>query len=199
MRMMGSIARALLSGRARFESSLRTAAGRGAAELGAGSRILDSGSIYNIRAARAAVRIGEHSLIAGELLTFAHGGQISIGDWCYVGAGSRIWSAASIRIGDRVLISHGVNVHDCDSHPKDPLQRHRHFVEIATTGHPARVDSLASAAIVIEDDVWIGFNAIIMKGVTVGKRSIVAAGTLVTKSVPADTVLIGGSTRQAGP
>jgi acetyltransferase-like isoleucine patch superfamily enzyme len=196
MTIRGAIARGLISARTRFESTLRTAAAKSSAEFGAGSRILESGNVYNIRKLRSAMRIGEHSLIAGDLLTFAHGGEIFIGDWCYVGAGSRIWSAASIQIGNRVLISHGVNVHDCDSHPKDPLQRHRQFVEIATTGHPGSMGSVTSAPIVIEDDVWIGFNATIMKGVTIGKRSIVAAGTLLTKSVPADSVVIANSVRQ---
>jgi acetyltransferase-like isoleucine patch superfamily enzyme len=197
MSIQGSIARGLLAARNRLESALRTAAARSNAEMGTGSRILEGGNLYNIRKVRSAVRIGHHSLIAGDLLTFAHGGEISIGEWCYVGAGSRIWSAASIHIGNRVLISHGVNVHDCDSHPKDPQERHRQFVRIATVGHPMDVDSLGSAPIYIEDDVWIGFNAIIMKGVRIGARSIVAAGTLLTKSIEPDSVAIGAAVRQA--
>lgn len=198
MTIRGAIARSVLAARSRFESSLRTAAARSCAEIGSGSRILEGGNVYNIRKIRDAVRIGQHSLISGDLLTFAHGGKISVGDWCFVGAGSRIWSAASIQIGNRVLISHGVNVHDSDSHPKDSLERHRQFVAIATAGHPLNLDSVGSAPILIEDDVWIGFNATVMKGVTIGARSIVAAGTVLTKSVPADSVVIAGSTRQAG-
>lgn len=197
MSMQGAIARGLLAARSRLESTLRTAAARSSAQLGVGSRILESGNIYNIRKVRSAVRVGQHSLIAGDLLTFAHGGEISIGEWCYVGAGSRIWSAASIQIGDRVLISHGVNVHDCDSHPKDAQVRHRQFVKIATVGHPIDVDSVESAPIYIEDDVWIGFNATIMKGVRIGARSIVAAGTLLTKSIQPDSIAIGSIVRQA--
>lgn len=196
MSIQGILARGLLRARNRFESSLRTAAARANAELDAGSRILESGNVYNIRKIRSAMRIGKHSLIGGDLLTFAHGGEISIGEWCYVGAGSRIWSAASIQIGNRVLISHGVNVHDCDSHPKDPQVRHEQFMKIATVGHPADVNSIDSAPICIEDDVWIGFNAIILKGVRIGARSIVAAGTLVTKSMEPDSVAIGNSVRR---
>ena len=67
-----------------------------------------SARIRNIRGDTEKILVGPHTRILGELLTFAHGGEIKIGEWCYVGEGSRIWSAASIAIGDRVLISHFV-------------------------------------------------------------------------------------------
>jgi acetyltransferase-like isoleucine patch superfamily enzyme len=175
---------------------VRTAAARASANLGSQARVLSGGNIYNIRKMRDAIQVGQNSLIAGDLLTFAHGGQIKIGAWCYVGAGSRIWSAASIEIGDRVLISHGVNIHDSDSHPKDPSERHLQFVQIATTGHPQSIESIAASPICIEEDVWIGFNVTIMKGVRVGARSIVAAGSTLTKSVAPDSIVIGGEVRR---
>ena len=56
--------------------------------------------VTNIRGDRKAIRIGRNTVVAGQLLTFGHGGDIEIGDWCFVGPGSRIWSAASIRIGN---------------------------------------------------------------------------------------------------
>ncbi len=48
-----------------------------------------------------------------------------------------------------------------------------------------------SAPIFIEDDVWIGAHSIILKGVTIGARSIIGAGSVVTKSIPADCVAAG--------
>ena len=48
-----------------------------------------------------------------------------------------------------------------------------------------------SASIVIEDDVWVGAHSIILKGVTIGARSIIGAGSVVTKSIPADCVAAG--------
>ena len=86
----GVIAQVLLAARARFDSMLRTAAARASANLGSGARILSGGNIYNIRKTRDAIQVGHHSLIAGDLLTFAHGGQINVGAWCYIGAGSRV-------------------------------------------------------------------------------------------------------------
>ncbi len=111
---------------------------------------------------------------------FAHGGRILFGEWCFVGEGTRVWSASSVTIGDRVLISHGVNIHDCDSHPRDPAERHRHYRELRESGHPRTLDSVPNAPVVIGDDAWIGFNATVLKGVTIGARSIVAAGSIVT-------------------
>jgi acetyltransferase-like isoleucine patch superfamily enzyme len=184
----------LAAGR-RVGSTLRTWAARDRADLAPGSRLIDGGSVVNIRGVRSAIKVGAGSVIAGHLLTFAHGGRIAIGSWCYVGANSRIWSAASIDIGDRVLISHNVNIHDCDSHPREPSLRHRQFVSIATSGHPRDLEGVAAAAVRIEDDAWIGFNVTILKGVTVGSRSIIAAGSIVTSDVPPDSIFIGGATR----
>lgn len=148
--------------------------------------------IYNIRGLRSAIRVGAHTVIAGELLTFRHGGGIDIGQWCYIGEGTRIWSAQHVRIGDRVLIAHNVNIHDTNGHPLDARQRHRHYVEIISHGHPSAIDDVKSEAVQIGDDVWIGFNAVILKGVTIGSNSIIAAGSLVTKSVPPDCLHING-------
>lgn len=48
-----------------------------------------------------------------------------------------------------------------------------------------------SAPVVIEDDVWVGAHCIILKGVTIGARSVIGAGSVVTKSIPADCVAAG--------
>lgn len=140
--------------------------------------------ITNILGDREAIRIGERTVIAGQLQTFGHGGRIEIGDWCYVGPGSRIWSSASVTIGHRVLISHNVNVHDTNSHPVDAAARHSHFVDIVERGHPRHIDSIVAAPVVIGDDVWIGFNSVVLKGVTIGRGAIIAAGSIVTRDVP---------------
>jgi acetyltransferase-like isoleucine patch superfamily enzyme len=148
--------------------------------------------IYNILGNRDSIQIGANTIVGGHLLTFKHGGKIQIGEWCYVGENSRIWSAASVLIGSRVLVSHNVNIHDTNSHSLNSQERHRHFVAIATSGHPKFVTDLLSAPIVIEDDVWIGCNAIILKGVHIGRSSVVAAGSVVTKDVP-EKVLVAGN------
>lgn len=93
----------------------------------------------------------------------------------------------SISIGNRVLISHDVNIHDGTAHSNDAKQRHEHFKAILTRGHPrneAGIPGVVSAPIKIEDDVWISFGVTILKGVTIGAGSVIAAGSIVTKDVP---------------
>ncbi len=59
----------------------------------AGTRILPGGCIVNQQDARDAISLGAHSWIAGQLLVYAHAGRIEIGDFCYVGENTKIWSA----------------------------------------------------------------------------------------------------------
>jgi acetyltransferase-like isoleucine patch superfamily enzyme len=150
--------------------------------------------IHNIRQQRDAIRIGANTHLKGELLTFAHGGQISIGEYCYVGEQSHIWSAKSISIGDRVLISHNVNIFDSLTHPINARERHDHYLKIITSGHPDQID-LGEAPVRIGNDVWIGCLAIILKGVTIGDGAIIGAGSVVSKDVPPFTVVAGNPAR----
>jgi acetyltransferase-like isoleucine patch superfamily enzyme len=130
-------------------------------------------------------------LVLGRLLVYAFGGKITIGEYCFVGEESYIWSSDSIRIGNRVFISHGVNIHDNNAHSLSAKKRHEHFKEFLDKGYAKRPDDVPHEAVVIEDDVWIGFNAIILKGVKIGKGSVIAAGAVVTKDVPPYSIMAG--------
>jgi len=159
----------------------------GAADFGDHSNLGPEGVIENLRGDRSCIRFGNNSYCRGRLLTYGHGGRISIGDWSYIGVRSEIWSMESIEIGNRVLIAHDVNIHDGTAHSLDPLERHLHFRQIIERGHPRTAEELpgvASSPIVIEDDVWISFGVIILKGVRIGAGSVVAARSIVTKDVP---------------
>jgi len=123
-------------------------------------------------------------------MILGHGGRITIGEWCYVGVGTRIWSGASIDIGNRVLISHSVNIFDNLSHPIRASERHEQAKQIFTLGHPRKL-SLDDRPIKICDDAWIGACAMVMRGVTIGEGGIVAAGAVVTKDVPAYSIVAG--------
>lgn len=140
------------------------------------------------------IAVGANSHIRGELLLFSHGGRITIGEYCYVGEQTRIWSSTSIRIGNRVLIAHCCTIMDNLTHPLDPVERHRHFAAIATSGHPTTLD-LGEAPVVVEDDAWISCHSIILRGVTVGRGAIVGAGSVVTQDVPSFTIVAGNPAR----
>ena len=93
--------------------------------------------IRNIRGDSDKIVVGSHTRILGELLTFAHGGRIRIGEWCYVGEGTRIWSAGSIIFGNRVLISHSANIFDSLTHPLGAAARHEQVEQIMSAAIPA--------------------------------------------------------------
>ncbi len=138
----------------------------------------------------AAIRIGAYTHVRGELLTFAHGGRIHLGEYCYVGEHSHIWSAEQIEIGDRVLISHNVSIFDSLTHPVSAKKRHEHFRAIISTGHPKAID-LEAAPVKIGNDAWIGCMSVILKGVTIGEGAVVGAGSVVTRDVPPYTIVAG--------
>jgi acetyltransferase-like isoleucine patch superfamily enzyme len=152
--------------------------------------------VSNARKVREAILIGEHTHVRGELLIFAHDGNISIGDWSYIGKGTRIWSGKQIVIGNRVLIAHNVNIFDNLTHPIDAQARHSHYVEVVTQGSPSVIHvDLSEKQVIIGDDVWIGCQSIIMRGVSIGNGAIIAAGSVVTKDVPAYTMVAGNPAR----
>ncbi|MBS1743310.1 MAG: acyltransferase [Bacteroidetes bacterium] len=154
--------------------------------------ITTDGSLFNHQHDKKRISIGERSIISGQLLIFKHGGEIHVGHHSFIGPGTRIWSAKKVIVGNRVLISHGVNIHDNNSHPLDAQLRHEDFLHIFYKGGLQSSIDLREAAIIIKDDAWIGFNAIILKGVTIGKGAIVGAGAIVTEDVP-DYAVVGGS------
>jgi acetyltransferase-like isoleucine patch superfamily enzyme len=162
---------------------------------------MPSARIRNIRRDTRHIRVGGHTLVAGELLVFSHGGDISIGEWCYIGEGARVWSSGSIHIGDRVLISHNVNIFDSLTHPLNARQRHAQFKAIVQTGHPHSID-LGERPVIVGNDVWIGANACVLRGVTIGEGAIVGAGAVVTHDIPPFTTVAGNPAhviRELGP
>lgn len=158
------------------------------------ARIAAGARIFNIAGDDARISIAAHSIVKAELLVFPHGGRIQIGSWCYIGEGSRLWSGAGISVGDRVMISHNVNVFDNLTHPLSPTLRHLHFRHISERGHPTDID-LGDAAVTIHDDAWIAAGASILKGVTIGTGAIIGAGSVVTRDVPALCVAAGNPAR----
>jgi maltose O-acetyltransferase len=146
-----------------------------------------------------AILIGSNTHIRGQLVVFPHGGRIQIGNCCFVGEGSRIWSGASVVIGHRVLISHGVNIHDTVSHSFSAVRRHEHFNQIVTTGFPRVLEEVpAQAPITIEDDVWLGFSSSVLRGVSIGRGAIVGAASVVTKNVAPFSIVVGNPARVVG-
>src|SRR6202008_3901298 len=99
-------------------------------------RLLPEAEVNNFSGGPETIEVGPDSYVRGRLLTYGHGGRIRIGQWCYVGIRTEIWSMESIEIGDRVLIAHDCNIHDGTAHSGDAVERHEHFRHIIQKGHP---------------------------------------------------------------
>lgn len=173
---------------------LRRILGKPTCALSKGARLGRTARIINIGQQSSQIRIGAGTVVDGQLLVFPHGGQISLGEWCYVGEGTRIWSASRIEIGDRVMISHNVNIFDNLTHPLSAQLRHQHFHHIATVGHPKNID-LGERPVKIAHDAWIAAGAMVLRGVTIGEGAIVGAGAVVTHDVAPWTVVAGNPAR----
>ena len=108
-------------------------------------------------------------ILPGVIMCFPY--RITIGNNVFMNRNVYIIARAPITIGNNVLIANNVVINSGNHVYNDPK------VNINMQGH-------ISAPIIIEDDVWIGANSIIIKGVTIGTGSVIAAGAVVTKSVP---------------
>lgn len=173
----------------RAESSRRNATIHAQAVLHPGHEI------SNLHGDAKKITLAAHVHLRGHLLAFWHGGEIRIGEWSYIGRNTSIWSRTSIVIGHHVLIADGVDIHDTDSHPIGWEARRRDTEMILSAKHPYPDPSVETAPVVIEDDAWIGLKATVLKGVRIGRGAIVAAGAVVTKDVPAFSVVAGNPAR----
>lgn len=159
-------------------------------QQGEGTVIFPEASLRSMRKDPSAIILGSNVYCRGCLFVFEEG-QIEIGDWCYIGEGTNIWAGESIRIGNRVLISHNVNIFDSDTHPIDDCKaRHEQFVNIVTNGRHWH-EKIAHAPVKIGDDALICAHAIILKGVNIGEGAVVGAGAVVTRDVPPFTLVAG--------
>jgi acetyltransferase-like isoleucine patch superfamily enzyme len=134
------------------------------------------------------LQIGEGSIVEGSLVSERDGATIVIGRNTFIGT-SLLASATEIEVGDDVLISWGCNIVDHNSHAIAWNQRKQDVRD----WYQDKKDwtNVIIKPVKIGDKVWIGLNAIILKGVQIGEGSVVAAGSVVTKNVPAWTVVAG--------
>lgn len=102
------------------------------------------------------------------------GKNIKIGKNVFINSGCRFQDQGGITIGDGSLIGHNV-VLATINHDYNPKKRGMMYLK----------------PIVLEENSWIGSNATILPGITIGENSIVAAGSVVTKDVPANTIVAG--------
>lgn len=121
--------------------------------------------------------IGDHVSIAQNTILTVKKGRLKIGARSFVGFGSVLVAQSHISIGKDCLIAEHATIRDQD-----------HKVDL---GRITALNGYNTAPIVIGDNVWIGAKATILKGVSIGNNSVIAAGAVVTKDVPDNSIAKG--------
>ncbi len=124
--------------------------------------------------------IGNYSTIE-DFATVNNGvGAVSIGNNSRIGIGNVVIGPVSI--GNNVILAQNIVMSGLN----------HTYTDIET---PISLQPVTTSPIVIEDDCWVGANAVLTAGVTIGKHSVVAAGAVVTKSIPPFSVAVGNPAR----
>ncbi len=144
-----------------------------------------------------ALQIGDRCLLQNEFIFESTGGKITVGDGVFINGGTRVISRSSIEIGNGVTIAWGCMIYDHDSHSISYLDRiadqEQQLIDFPCGNMVANKDwsKVATAPIRICDYAWLGFDVVVLKGVTIGEGAIVGARAVVTKDVPPWTVAAG--------
>ena len=118
------------------------------------------------------ISVGNRVLLHRFVKLSAYGGKIEIGNNTYIGDRTEIHSGESVKIGNNVNVAWDCNILDRDYH-----------------GFESETEIKKSVTIC--DNVWIGCRCTVLKGVTIGEGSVVAAGSVVTKDVPEKCLVAG--------
>lgn len=141
--------------------------------------------------------IGENSVVSGSFIFEIASGEITIGNNTFIGGGMFV-CIEGIEIGNDVMISWGCTFIDNNSHSlrwserKNDVSDWKKGLDEQKIGFYKDWSNVKRGKITVKDKAWIGFNCIVMKGVTIGEGAIVAAGSVVTKDVP-DWTIVGGN------
>ena len=138
----------------------------------------DADEVRNLFSQLIKKEVDEHFLLIPPFYT-AGGQEINVGRNVFINQNCTFYDLGGLDIGDDVMIGPNVSL-ITSGHPIEPSLRHS-----ITIGNP----------IVIKRNAWIAANATIIGGVTVGENSVVAAGSVVTKDVPSNTVVGGNPAR----
>lgn len=147
------------------------------------------------------VTIGERGLIKAQFTFETSQGEIHIGNNTHIG-GAHFICRTRIDVGNDVTMAWGITLYDHDSHSTnweyrqhDNEQCYKDYIETGCNITNKDWSHVNSAPIRIEDKVWIGMDVLVLKGVTIGEGSVVAARSVVTKSAPPHSLIAGNPAR----
>ena len=144
------------------------------------------------------VSIGDNSMVGCSFVFESDEGEINVGNNSYIGGGTTLISRNNISIGNNVTIAWGCTLYDHNSHSLDYIERQKDIERQNNDYRNGRNfiyskdwSVVKSKPIIIEDNVWIGFDSVILAGVTVGEGSIIGARSVVRHNVEPWTVVAG--------
>jgi len=117
-------------------------------------------------------------------------GRVTIGDFCYF-TDAVLLCELEIEIGRFVVIGWNATIADSDFHPLAPAERIADAIACSPLGAGRPRPTIEARSVVIKDDVWIGPNATVLKGVTIGAGAWVEPGAMVLRDIPAHARVLG--------
>jgi acetyltransferase-like isoleucine patch superfamily enzyme len=144
-----------------------------------------------------ALTIGSDCTMDGVQFALGEEARVEIGDYCYL-TNAVLLSEASLRIGNYVVIGWNATIADTDFHPIAPAERIADAIACSPLGRGRPRPPIVRRPVVIEDDVWIGPNATILKGVHIGTGAWIEPGALVLRDVPAGVRVLGNPAQIVG-
>jgi len=144
-----------------------------------------------------ALVIGANCTMDGVHFALGEKGRVQIGDYCYF-TNAVLLCELEMRIGHYVVIGWNATIGDTDCHPLNPAERIADAIACSPLGRGRPRPEIPRRPVTIEDDVWIGPNATILKGVCIGTGAFIEAGSLVTRDVPARARIMGNPAQVIG-
>jgi acetyltransferase-like isoleucine patch superfamily enzyme len=137
-----------------------------------------------------ALVIGANSTMDGVHFAVGPKGRVRIGDYCYF-TNAVLLCELELIFGNYVVIGWNTTIADTDFHPLAPAERIADAIACSPLAEGRSRPEIACRPVVLEDDVWVGPNATILKGVRIGTGSWIDAGSLVTRDVPPGSRVLG--------
>ena len=146
--------------------------------LGNGVRIASQALLRANTEQDTGIRIDDHSTVHESALIAANRGHVAIGRHSWIGPFCLVYGNGDVSIGSNVLIAAHSSI--------NTVSHHFDRCDI-----PINDQGIYCDPVTIEDDAWIGMNAVILQGVRIGKGAIVGAGAVVTRDVPPWSIVMG--------
>jgi len=151
----------------------------------------------DVDARSTSLSLGECSLLRGTVTFAKNGACLLVGSNTAINGCTSFSIAERVEIGSNVLISFECILMDHDGHSINPLLRQQDLPDLLG-GRPKAWWNVNASPIRVEDFAWIGARVLILKGVTIGRGAVVAAGSVVTKDVSPFAIVAGNPARQIG-